>query len=297
MRIIKTIWRWAFRAFAFVGFLTAGLTLAVWLGYTFRNVDNLDRPFVDDPQALGWWTSVDFVNSPQDFNPNVPQWSHELFFKSMELRPGGSTDKEWMTWTKGMILNHGGDHTASTYEIREIQGVTYLFFQWKSGEYIYFHKKPPYYVLRYSGPPGQKIVDNIDLPFVNDPDVLGQWASVDFVERKDELSPGSRHWDEELYLKGMTFYSNGGFRYSIAVPDTQSKPQPWVKWTKGVVMHSGDHTASKYEIRQIGGGKYMFFEWKSGDYTIRHCQPLFYVLQWTGEAPATNPAATTMPAP
>jgi bla regulator protein BlaR1 len=191
-----------------------------------------------------------------------------------------------------MVLNHGGDHTASTYDIREIQGVKYLFFQWKSGDYIYFHKKPPYYVLRYSGLPGQKIVDNIDLPFVNDPDVLGRWASVDFVERKDEFTPGSLHWDGQIFLKGLTFYPTGALQWTVD-PDQRS----WGKWTKGVVLNSESHTAPKYEIRRIGGGKYMFFEWKSGDYTIRHCQPLFYVLQWTGEAPATKPATTTTPAP
>src|ERR1019366_6407018 len=172
MRIIKTISRWLYRAFALIGFLTVALTLAVTLAYKLRNVDNLDRPFVDDPQAIGWWTSADFVNSPNDFSPQVQRRSHGLFLQSMELRPGGKMNQEWMTWTKGTILNHGGDHTASDYEIRQIDGVRYLFYQWKSGDYIYLHLKPKYYVLRWSGPPGRDIVDNIDLPFVNDPDVL-----------------------------------------------------------------------------------------------------------------------------
>ena len=31
-------------------------------------------------------------------------------------------------------------------------------------------------------------------------------------------------------------------------------------WTKGVVMHSGDKTAAKYEIKTIGDTKYLFLE-------------------------------------
>ncbi len=44
-------------------------------------------------------------------------------------------------------------------------------------------------------------------------------------------------------------------------------------------MHSGSKTASKYIIKEIDGGKYMFFEWKSGDYTIRGMKPYYYVLK------------------
>ena len=35
-----------------------------------------------------------------------------------------------------------------------------------------------------------------------------------------------------------------------------------------MVIHSGDKTASKYEIKKIGDKEYLFLEWKSGDYTI-----------------------------
>ena len=35
----------------------------------------------------------------------------------------------------------------------------------------------------------------------------------------------------------------------------------------------------EYLIKEIAGSKYMFFEWKSGDYTIRHMKPKYYVLK------------------
>jgi bla regulator protein BlaR1 len=110
--------------------------------------------------------------------------------------------------------------------------------------------------------------DFSNLSFVNDPAVLGKWVSVDFVSEPSEFVPGEKHFEGSLYLEGLTFLPKG------------KTPQPWFGWTKGVVMHlGGDHTASRYTIKEISGAKYMFFEWKSGDYIIRHQKPQYYVLK------------------
>jgi beta-lactamase regulating signal transducer with metallopeptidase domain len=111
------------------------------------------------------------------------------------------------------------------------------------------------------------IVDKIDYPFVNDPRVIGEWKSVDFVREMDQFNPAEKGWKGDLYLKELIFLPNG--RMS----------KPWWTWTKGLVFHSGDKTASKYTIREIDGAAYMFFEWKSGDYTIRYMKPFYYVLK------------------
>lgn len=110
-------------------------------------------------------------------------------------------------------------------------------------------------------------VDNLDLVFIDDPAAIGRWKSVDFVETASEFKPGGPHWTGDLYLKELVLLPGGKFE------------QPWWTWTRGVIMHSGDQTASHYEIREIDGAKYMFFEWKSGDYTIRHWKPQCYVLK------------------
>jgi len=70
-----------------------------------------------------------------------------------------------------------------------------------------------------------------------------------------------------LYLKDLTFKDNGKMDHS------------WIKWTNGVVMHSGDKTASAYTLKEINGSTYMFFEWKSGDYIFRNMAPSYYVLK------------------
>jgi len=111
------------------------------------------------------------------------------------------------------------------------------------------------------------IRDNIDLPFVNDPQVIGDWQSIDFVSSISDFNPDKPSFQEKLYLEGLTFLENGKL------------PQPWWTWTKGILIHRGDQTASHYEIRDLKGKTYMFLEWKSGDYTIRHMKPQYYVLK------------------
>ena len=114
--------------------------------------------------------------------------------------------------------------------------------------------------------------DNIDLPFVNDPEVIGEWECVDFVRNVADFNPDKPKWPKEkLFLKELTFLENG------------KMPQPWMTWTKGTVMHHSDQTASRYEIKEINGRAYLFCEWKSGDVTISGMKPQYYVLQRIGK--------------
>ena len=112
-----------------------------------------------------------------------------------------------------------------------------------------------------------RLEDNINLPFVDDPEILGKWVSVDFVKEPGLFVPGVRRFEAPLYLKGLTFRANGWMTGHAA------------SWTKGVILDDADKTASGYTIKEIKGAKYMFMEWKSGDYTIRRQKPEYYVLK------------------
>ncbi len=136
-----------------------------------------------------------------------------------------------------------------------------------------FYKKahiPPTSHINEKG----RIVDKIDWPFVNDPRLIGTWKSVDFVDEMEQFRAGEKQWKGNLYLKGLIFKPDG------------KTFKPWWTWTKGLVFHSGSKTASKYTIKNIDGSSYMFFEWKSGDYTIRHMKPAYYVLKKVSDTPS-----------
>ncbi len=124
----------------------AGTQFTVPVGHT----DNIDLPFVDDPQVIGEWKSVDFVADIADFNPDQPGWTGELYLKGLAFRENGKTAQPSWTWTKGVVIHHG-DKTASHYEIKQINGHAYLFFEWKSGDVMISGMKPHYYVLKKAG--------------------------------------------------------------------------------------------------------------------------------------------------
>jgi hypothetical protein len=109
--------------------------------------DDIARPFVDDPEVLGEWESVDFVADPEDFEPQKPAWKGDLYLKNLTFLADGKTAKPWLTWTKGMVM-HRGDKTASKYIVREFAGQKYLFFEWKSGDVTIAGRKPHWYVLK-----------------------------------------------------------------------------------------------------------------------------------------------------
>ena len=109
--------------------------------------------------------------------------------------------------------------------------------------------------------------DNIDLPFINDPAVIGKWISVDCIKDPSLFTVGKKNSRKELYLKELTFLPEGKTTEKLKT------------WTKGVVIHHKEKTAGAYEIKEINKNKYMFFEWKSGDYTILRQKPKYYVLK------------------
>jgi hypothetical protein len=127
-----------------------------------------------------------------------------------------------------------------------------------------------------------RVVDNINLPFVNDSDILGKWQSVDTVTSLKQFNPDRPHNIGNLFLREIIFLENGRLRESFANNNTKDIdiPTPWLSWTKGVVMDmGGNHTASKYITKEINGSKYMFYEWKTSDYFYFHSHPNYYVLK------------------
>ncbi len=128
-----------------ISFTTASLVLCA------RNVDNVDRPFVDDPQVIGQWASADFVSTPEEFKPGAQTWKGDLqVFQKFTVYPGGRTSYPWLVWTRGIFINQG-EKTAARYEIRNFDRTNYLFVEWKNGDYILFHSRPWYFVLRENG--------------------------------------------------------------------------------------------------------------------------------------------------
>jgi len=215
---------------------------------------------------VGSWKAIDFVKEPSQFKPGQTQAKDKLFLNHVIFKPNGETNHSWV-WTKGQLYC-GGDRSLSKYEIREIDGKPYLVLAWISGDVISRGEKPWYYIFeRDDNIKNQesRIIDKIDFPFVNDPELLGTWKPVDLVKAPAQFDPGKRSWKGELLDFQLNAEPNGKTRSAYS-------------WTKGLIIHPGDKTAARYEIKTIGRQTYLFFEWKNGDYIFRQATPSWYVM-------------------
>jgi bla regulator protein blaR1 len=232
-----------------------------------RKIPPAAKPaFQNDPALVGHWRAVDYVQVPDQFQPGTRQWKGQLFLSLLSFKPDGSTSGPWF-WTRGQVY-HPGDKTLGAYEIREIGGRPYLFMAWMNGDVLFRGEKPSYYVFgRYEGydPMDSRMVDRLDYPFVDDPALPGLWKPVDLVDAPSGFIPGKRAWKDEL----MDFH--------IQVLPGGKTDGPWT-WTRGLLLHPGDKTAARYEIRSLGGRDYLFFELKNGNYIFLHENPRYYVM-------------------
>ncbi|MDF2673613.1 MAG: blaR [Clostridiales bacterium] len=268
------------------------LFMVGFTGYTvFRNMDKTDYPFTDDPRVIGKWETVDFVNSIEEFNPEEKNWKSDMYLTSLIfVKEGkmllaiedGNIAYTPATWTKDMLLNKQ-EKTASKYVIEEINGSTYMFCEWKSGDYMFRNAAPSFYVLKkvdsedYSSYQVKTVMeDSVDYPFVDDENMKGKWESVDFVRTIDSFKPVDKYWLGDLFLRELKFEENGVLR--VKIDSGRSGVSP-ATWTKGLIIDKRYKTASKCEIKEIDGVTYMFYEWKSGDYVYRGMEPCYYVLK------------------
>lgn len=107
--------------------------------------------------------------------------------------------------------------------------------------------------------------------FEIDEALAGKWVTVDFVRTIDGFRPSQKSWRDELYLSEMQFNRDGTFL-------AKDKDKEYTgHWTKGKVQPDAERPAV-YEIRNIDGNDYLFYEWISGDVAIRGMEPWYYVL-------------------
>jgi len=254
-----------------------------------RNIDKTNYCFVNDPQVIGKWESVDFVEKIDDFIPGKKSMQDNLYLNALAfIKQGkvlvsvenGNLAISAFSWTKDKVLNIQ-EKTASKYIIKKINGSTYMFFEWKSGDYVFRNMVPYYYVLEkvdsndYSNYQVARIEDKIDFPFINDTQMKGKWESVDFVKTIDSFNPKVSSWMGDLYLTGLSVNENG----QLTSTTTKGESSSSLTWTKGMIISRENKTASKCEVKEINGTTYMFYEWKSGDYTNRGMTPEYYVLK------------------
>lgn len=230
--------------------------------------EDIDMPFVDDADVVGKWEVIGDFAVKEDFFTRQTKVTDAGEVKEIYFLPGG--ERYWCYgWTKGYLLCDTGDGTsANRYEVEEIDGERYMFVENKS----YYYRRggrPTVLVLRqldhhaYSSRDLAR-KDDIDMPFIDDREVLGRWKAVSFCRSKEDFDPAKREDDDRLYFKSIEFLENGAC-ISVYADDVIQGTDMQV-WTKGYVLRKYNENACGYEIRHEADGVYLLMEWKSGDY-------------------------------
>ena len=109
--------------------------------------------------------------------------------------------------------------------------------------------------------------------FELDERVLSKWVTIDFVKTIDDFDPAKKNWQGQLFLLSLEFQDNGKVCW-----EAENRKPMMLEWTKGKV-EPFEERPSFYYLRNINGQIYLFFEWVSGDVTIRGQKPCHYVLK------------------
>ena len=246
-----------------------------------KMAENIDLPFVNDESIIGKWQVVGEYTVKEEFYEQIPckqNWYYK-YPQIIYFLPKG--ERYWCYgWTKGKLLIQTGDGSSvNEYEIVEHNGEHFMFIFWKSYEYRR-GGKPDILVFKQLDnkkytPEELAKKDNIDMPFVNDPQVIGKWKVFDFILTKDEFSP-TGSGEPPIFFKKIEFLE-GGSCISI-YGDNKITGDDMQVWTKGFVLRKWNQCACAYEIRTVNGTDYLIMEWKSGDYRFGGFPTDYYVF-------------------
>lgn len=114
--------------------------------------ESMDYKFVTDKDAIGQWTAIDFVTSPNDFDGKdttkkdfIETCIRNFYDNGREAHYADKTRGAALTkWTKGYVW--GSDDVIEEYQIKQLNGKTFMFMQYKSGDYTVRGQKPNYMV-------------------------------------------------------------------------------------------------------------------------------------------------------
>ena len=115
------------------------------------------QSFRQDERLIGKWESVDFVRTPSQFVPGHSTYGIKLYLTSLDIQEGGQYYEAQnhgspyllirRKWTKDWIIDLDSK-IQMQYEIKDIDGHTYLFYPWISSDVTIRRMQPCYYVLK-----------------------------------------------------------------------------------------------------------------------------------------------------
>ncbi len=241
--------------------------------------DNTQIPFENDPRVIGKWEVVGEYAVKGDFYGDIDHRKTKA--KEIYFLPGG--ERYWCYgWTKGKLICSTGDgNTVNEYTLEEYDGETYMFVSYKSREYR-FGGKPSVLVLRQVDNNEYSVdeialKDDINMPFVADPAVIGKWTACGYCSVPESFEPNLKQ-DKKYFFSAVEFKKEGKVKSWYNFGESIVEGEDMQAWTKGYILRKFNSTACAYIIRIVEDTEYLFIQWKSGDYVFGGFEPKYYVF-------------------
>lgn len=225
------------------------------------------KQFINDEKAIGKWKLLGLSKTKEDYLKGEILNDDDYIIDELYLMKNGQ--KYWViSWSKNIIYINDQENP---YEIEndlmfvKINGLL-------DGEYkIAIYKKIDgnEYTLDEI-----KTKDDTNLPFIKDEELTGFYKSVDYVHNID-LFDSNKNSQIDLFMDKMSISPSGD-----VVVNYKDGGIINTSYTKGYIYNVVlKDTLCKYEIRNINNKKYLFVEWKSGDYVYGKKVFGYYVLE------------------
>lgn len=285
--------------------LQAKLSLLETLGNQKKRLGELDifevgKHFEDQPEALGCWELCGRLMVPAYGETPISKDTlepcrREDVFPRIVLLPGGAP--WWMfCWSRGVIYQMSGLYRTlipNPYTLWEEDGVRYMSIRYATTSSLNRGGDPIWLLYRQTchaeltDLESRAYVDDVDLPGISDPDVVGEWVTVATTDdpygftAKDCPRKRSGFW-----ILGATFNENnvcvrryareGGTTDGISHYTRFEHPD---EQARGAVLNELLRLAEGYMLREIEGETYLFIQHKSGDYMYGGRTPSWYVFR------------------
>ena len=250
------------------------------------NKQILDISFEDDPDVIGRWDYCGNIDSHTKFSSEDSLEKRASFPESLYFRPGGSP--VWMYfWTKGTLyymLEKYNVLLPNSYHIFNHNSQKYMIIDWMVDKFTNTQVEDTKRIYRqadthtYSERETYRFRDNTDLLYTPDNRVLGEWETIDVIQKKSDFTSIPEKWSKEpMWLAGLKLFPRG-----ICIKTLNRNNTPCdvgFHYTAGAIIDENSDRVEHYEIRNENGTDYLILEHKSGDYSYLGKVFLYYVFR------------------
>ncbi len=257
-----------------------------------QQIQNLS--FDNDEQVVGKWKlkgkcKVIFKDTTKLLSDKNLDLSSDYLPKTLFFLPGGAF--YWLfAWTKGVLYRVSVPLSLlipNEYRIISSKGKEFILINWIEDDCFVGDKQSCTLVYEkidskhYTDKETRIFCDDTDIPYVEDPELIGSWTACALIRDISEFSPHQKYDSNELYILGIKAFVRGICFKEMRGNGYNHETQHL--YSKGVIINKTTDTTEHYIIKKITTENktdtYLFLEHKSGDYSYGGKINAYYVFK------------------